>query len=448
MSDPHIILVDDDDDLRAAFVQGLELEGFTVSAFADAESALRLIKFDDYAVVISDIRMPGMDGMAFLKQVNEIDIAIPVILVTGHADIALAVEAMRNGCYDFIEKPFAVSTLAEICARALEKRRLVLENRALRDELSRTRDADLSERYVGISQAAGRVRREILTYAATDAPVLVHGPEGSGKALVSRLIHEFSPRRDQPFINLDCATTASCLIETELFGKVRRDDRSVDGLDGKLGLIADGEGATVVLRNFQRAEPDLVKRVFAFSQTRYMTDEGQGRRRGPRLTILWQTGNVKDSDGGQDGDPASLAVSFAGARMRIPALSERREDVPFLFFQLARQSRARYRREIPNFEPDLIQVLKNRDWPDNVRGLRDIAERWVLGLENSVVHVRRQKERSDLASRVAAFERALIEEELTRHGGKLKDTYEVLGLSRKGLYDKMRKHGLLDERSD
>ena len=197
MSEARILLVDDDEDLRPALVQGLEIEGFAVDAFSRAEDALSRVTRDFYGVVVSDIRMPGIDGMAFLRQLLEIDPALPVVLITGHGEVALAVEAMRDGAYDFIEKPFPVRRLTTVVERAVEKRRLVLENRVLRERLDMS--GDIGSRLVGRNPAIGRLREEILALAGTDADVLVLGETGSGKEVVARALHDFGSRSKRPF---------------------------------------------------------------------------------------------------------------------------------------------------------------------------------------------------------------------------------------------------------
>jgi len=195
MNGQRVFLIDDDPDLRDALVQGLELEGFDATGFASAESALVALARDFYGAVVCDIRMPVTDGIAFLGRALEIDPTLSVILITGHGDVPLAVKAMQAGAYEFLEKPFAPARLGEVVARAIEKRRLVLENRALRETLSGGQK--LAEVLVGASAVMDRLRNEVQAIAASDADVLIHGETGTGKEVASRAIHRLSSRAEK-----------------------------------------------------------------------------------------------------------------------------------------------------------------------------------------------------------------------------------------------------------
>src|SRR3984957_15259933 len=193
----QVIFIEDDELVRRASVQSLELAGFEVTAFGSAEGAARLIDASFAGVIVSDIRLPGASGLDLLAQCHERAPEVPVILVTGHGDISMAVQAMRDGAYDFIEKPFASERLIDTVRRALERRKLVLENRALRRELAD--QGSVAPRIIGRSPAMEQVRKLIANVAPTDASVLINGDTGAGKELIARSLHDLSPRRDKPF---------------------------------------------------------------------------------------------------------------------------------------------------------------------------------------------------------------------------------------------------------
>lgn len=210
----QVIFIEDDELVRRASVQSLQLAGFDVTGHGSVESAARAIDASFPGVIVSDIRLPGASGLDLLAQCRERAPEVPVILVTGHGDISMAVQAMRDGAYDFIEKPFASERLIEAVRRALERRSLVLENQALRRELAGAGQS----RIIGRSAAIEQVRRLIANVAPTDAAVLINGDTGAGKELIARSLHETSPRRDKPFIAVNCGALPEQMFESEMFG--------------------------------------------------------------------------------------------------------------------------------------------------------------------------------------------------------------------------------------
>ncbi len=441
MSEARIVLVDDDDDLRPALVQGLELEGYDVCAFARAEAALERVTRDLYGAVVTDIRMPGMGGMEFMRRVLEIDPALPVILITGHGDIALAVEAMRSGAYDFIEKPFPVHRLTNVAERAIEKRRLVLENRLLRNTLESS--DDLEARLVGRNGAIRKLREEIAALADTDADVLILGETGSGKEVVARALHDLGGRSKKNFVAINCAALPADLFESELFG---HEAGAFTGAQRqRIGKLEHADGGTVFLDEIESMPLDLQVKLLRAIEHR--TIERLGSNRAIPLDVRFIAATKSDlaEESRLGRFRPDLFYRLNVITLRIPALRERKDDIPLLFAHLCREARARYRRDIPAMTPALEADLTAHDWPGNVRELRNVADRWVLGLwRGFTTHDDADGNggAGPLAERVAAFERSVILAELARNGGRQKETYEALGISRKGLYDKMRRLGI------
>ena len=252
-AEPMVHLVDDDDDLRHALAQGLELEGLDVTVHEKAAGVLDQLGRDDYGIVVSDIRMPGDDGMELLKKVLAIDPTYPVILITGHGDVQLAAEAMRLGAYDFIEKPFAVSRLSAVIERALEKRRLVMENRSLRNELDQKHD--LTQRLAGRSPGILRLRREIEAVAGTDADVLVVGETGAGKEVVARALHDYGDRAKGNFVAINCAALPADIFESELFG--HEAGAFTGAQKQRVGKLEHAQGGTIFLDEIESMPLDL-----------------------------------------------------------------------------------------------------------------------------------------------------------------------------------------------
>ena len=442
---PALILVDDDGDLLSALRDALDLDGFGVQTFSRADAALERIGRDFDGAIISDISMPGLDGLGLMRAVLAIDPTLPVILMTGVGDVPLAVEAMRDGAYDLLEKPFQPSRLSEIARRAVEKRRLVLENRVLRERVSAS--DGLEARLVGSHPAIRRLRTELAAIADTDVDVLVTGETGAGKEVVARALHDFSPRKAANFVAINCAALPKDIFEAELFGHAA--GAFTGAAKARTGRLEHAHGGTVFLDEIESMPLDLQAKLLRAIEQRVI--EPLGTNRQVPLDVRFVAASKADlkatSDEGRfRGD---LFYRLNVVSLDLPPLRARKSDIPVLFAHLAREARARYRRDIPELTPQLEAALLAHDWPGNVRELRNAADRFVLGLwrgeglsstafegEDEVAEDRALKDR------MAHHEKALIAAELKRHGGRMKPTYEALGLSRKGLYDKVRKYGL------
>ncbi|WEX90520.1 sigma-54 dependent transcriptional regulator [Sinorhizobium garamanticum] len=439
MTESRVLLVDDEEELRHSSAQALELAGFRVDTFASAEHALEFIGFSFSGVVISDIRMPGMDGMTFLQRIREIDAEVPVILVTGHGDVQLAVRAMREGAYDFVEKPFTAQTLAGTIRRALEWRGLVLENRRLR-AVAGKRD-DIEQRLPGRSQAMVDLRYKVRAIGASDADTLIIGETGVGKEVVARALHDLSSRANSPFIAINCAALPETLIESELFG--HEAGAFPGALRPRYGKFEHGRGGTILLDEIGSMPFDLQAKFLRVLQERVITRLGSNEIVPLDVRFVATSKVDLEREVAAGRFRADLLYRLNVATLRVPPLAQRRSDIPLLFMQLVRESAARYGRDDVEISPALASEIAERDWPGNVRELRNAAERFVLGLEaeqDDATSARPNGAR--LADKVAAFEKSLIASALAAHGGALKPVYESFGISRKTLYEKMQKFGL------
>ena len=432
---PRVLLVDDDDRMRNSTAQALELAGFAVEPLASGEEALALAGPGFAGAVVSDIRMPGMDGMTLLSRLHEIDAELPVILVTGHAEVPLAVEAIRGGAYDFIEKPFVVQELATVIRRAVDHRGLVLANRRLR-AVAGKRD-DLEARLPGRTPVMVDLRHRLRAIGASDADALIIGPTGAGKEVVARALHDMSPRAGHPFIAINCAALPQALIESELFG--HEAGAFPGALRPRYGKFEHARGGVVLLDEIGSMPLDLQAKLLRVLQERVITRLGSNDPVALDVRFI-ATSKTDLADLVRHGAfREDLYWRLNVAVLHVPPLSARREDIPLLFLQLVRESAARHsvpERDVP---PAFLSGLAARDWPGNVRELRNLAERVVLGLEGTETA---QADGARLAERVAAFERSLIAGAIAAHGGRLRAVYETLGISRKTLYEKMQKYGL------
>lgn len=433
-----VLLVDDEEELRRSTAQSLDLAGFSVRDLSSAEGALDFITQGFNGVVITDIRMPGMDGMTLMNRVRDIDPDIPVILATGHGDVQLAVKAMREGAYDFIEKPFNSQALADVVRRAIDRRRLVLENRRLR-AVAGKRD-DIEARLPGRTQAMIDLRYRLRAVAPTDADVLIIGDTGTGKEVAARALHDISGRATKPFVAINCAALPANLIESELFG---HEAGSFPGaVRARYGKFEHARGGTVLLDEIGSMPPDLQAKLLRVIQERVITRLGSNEAVPLDVRFIATSKADLEAEVTAGRFRADLLYRLNVVTLRLPALAQRRADVPLLFLQLVNETAARYRRDDLEVPAQMLADIARRDWPGNVRELRNAAERFVLGLGMPEESEAGAGQATRLADRVAEFERGVIAGALRANGGNLKPVYKALGISRKTLYEKMQKYGL------
>ncbi|KQT82149.1 sigma-54 dependent transcriptional regulator [Aurantimonas sp. Leaf443] len=445
-----VVLVDDDADLRRATAQMLELEGFSPRPFADAPAALASLDESFPGCVVTDIRMPGMDGLELFSRLRALDPEIPVILVTGHGDVDLAVSAMKDGAYDFIAKPFSGERIAGTLRRALETRRLVLENRALRAMAARSGD---DGPLIGEAPAIRRLREALRQIADTDVDVLVEGETGTGKEVVADLLHRWSRRRDRPFVALNCGALPETVIDAELFGFEA--GAFTGAQKRRVGRIEHSGGGTLFLDEIESMPPALQVKLLRVLETRQVDPLGTNAPRRIDLRVVAAV-KIDLSDPAARGDfREDLYYRLNVVTLRIPPLRERREDVPLLFGHFLRRAAERFGRPVPALSPALSRHLAAHDWPGNVRELVHFAERTVLGLDPDIglaaPATRPAQGPDDLLSadeglslpeRLDRHEAALIRSTLERHRGDVRRSLEALGIARKTFYDKLQRHGI------
>jgi two-component system C4-dicarboxylate transport response regulator DctD len=440
-----VILIDDDSDLLKATRQTLELAGFAVSAHAVASEALAALNRNFAGVVVSDIRMPEIDGLQLFDRVLQLDPDIPVILVTGHGDIAMAVKAIKDGAYDFITKPFAAERLAQSVARAAEKRRLVMENRALREAAEQAQEG---LPLIGQTPAMERLRRTLRQIADTDVDVLVTGETGSGKEVVASLLHRWSRRAKGNFVALNCGTLPETVIESELFG---HEAGAFTGAQKKrVGRIEHSSGGTLFLDEIESMPASTQVQMLRVLEMREVTPLGTNEVRPVDLRVV-AAAKVDLGNASQRGNfREDLYYRLNVVTLSIPPLRERRDDVPLLFGYFAERAAARFRRPVPAISAAIRRHLGDHDWPGNVRELAHFAERFVLGLDDVAAASSPAAMEIDtsmpLPERLDRYEAEIIRETLGRNDGDVRRTIEALGIPRKTFYDKLQRHGIV--RSD
>ncbi len=445
-----LIFVDDDPDLRRATTQMLTLAGFDVRAFDSAEAALPAITAEFEGPVVTDIRMPRMSGLRLYERIRAIDPDLPVILVTGHGDVDLAVAALKDGVYDFISKPFESARLAGTVARAAEKRRLVLENRRL---LAAAAEPPADLPLIGDTPGIRRLREMARQVADADVDALILGETGSGKEVVANLLHHWSRRRARNFVALNCGALPETVLESELFG--HEAGAFTGAVKRRVGRIEHASGGTLFLDEIESMPPALQVKLLRVLETREVEPLGTNERRRLDLRVVAATKVDLGDPQARGNFRADLFFRLNVVTLRIPPLRERRGDIPTLFAHFLRRATERFGRPMPDLSPAVRAHLETHDWPGNVRELAHYADRVALGLEPdpgfapapaAVTEDGAPLDPSPLADQVDAFEAEVIRRTLRAHKGDVRLTTEALGLPRKTFYDKLKRHGIV--RSD
>jgi len=442
-----VILVDDEQSVRDSARQWLELSDFQVADFADARIAIKDITPDYTGIVLTDVKMPGLDGLAFQKLIADIDPHIPVVLFTGHGDIAMAVEAIQGGAYDFVEKPFDPERIVETIKRALEKRRLVLENRQLKRALSECEGID--SRLVGTSQPMRELKKEITHIAPTIANVLILGETGTGKEVIARAIHNLSIPSKGPYMALNCAAIPVNMAESELFGHV---SGAFTGASGKrMGKLEAANGGTLFLDELNSMPMDVQGKLLRALEMREITPLGANSARPVdfRLISAMNEDPRKAIEEGRLREDLYFRINTV--EMNVPPLRERKDDIPLLFSFFLERAADTYGMPMPPLGPESLPIMMSHDWPGNVRELKSMAERYILSSLPPKERIAKLMSVKDgdmngsavtLKEQISLFERHLIQESLIRNGGIVKDVIADLGLPRRTLNEKMAKYDL------
>ncbi|NJM91759.1 MAG: sigma-54-dependent Fis family transcriptional regulator [Rhodospirillaceae bacterium] len=439
-----VLVVDDDPvnlDLIAQQLAGL---GAAILTAQDGKAALGQLRPDFPGIVVTDLKMPRMDGLELLRHGREADPDLPLIIVTGHGDIAIAVQAIRDGAYDFIERPYDADRLREMVARALNARALVLENRALRAELKAK--AGLEARLLGSSPVMEDLRRSIARVAETDANVLIIGETGTGKELVARSLHDLGNRSRQRFVPVNCGALPESLFESELFG--HESGAFTGAAKRRIGRLEYAHQGTLFLDEIDSLPLSMQAKLLRVLQERQIERLGSNEsiKSDFRTIAATQTDLKKAIETGAF--RSDLFYRLDVAEIHLPALRERREDIPLLFQAFADELSAHHKRESPRLGREDIQALMTYSWPGNVRELRNVVERYVLGLHHTAGALARALPALDgkapgLHEQLDAFERCVLEQELSMRNGNIQAAADALGLPVRTLNDRMRRHGLI-----
>ena len=455
---PSILIVDDEPGVRSALGGVLRDEGYEVDAVDSGEACLERLGRQAYDVVVLDIWLPGMDGLATLTRMRERQIDVQVVIISGHGNIESAVRAIKMGAFDFVEKPLSLEKTVLVVRNALRQRRLEVENRALRARV------DAQHTMIGDGYAMMKLREQVAMAAPTNGRVLIFGENGTGKELVARSIHQLSRRRATPFIEVNCAAIPEDLIESELFGHVR--GAFTGAVADRRGKFEAAHGGTIFLDEIADMSLKTQAKVLRVLQEQVMEAVGGSSRIRVDARVLAATNKDLTAEIRAGRFREDLYFRLNVVPIFVPPLRDRQEDIPLLADHFMAMLAREYGRRPKIFEADAIIALRQYVWPGNVRELRNLVERLMIMVPGDRISSRDLSfldqgltPRSDAPAAVAKpavgaplheardrFERDYIVRALAARQGNISRTADLLGIERSNLYRKMRGFGIAPSR--
>lgn len=445
-----IIIVDDEKNVALGYKRNLERSGYEVEIFDSAKIVLSRLNNNWPGILISDVMMPEMDGFTLMKQALKIDPELPVILITGKGNISMAVQAMKDGAYDFVEKPTEIETFLEVVKRALEKRNFVMELRELRAEVSNQNN--IENQIIGKSESIKRLRHVVQNVAQSHADILLLGETGTGKDLIAKCLHQNSKRKERNFVAINCGAIPESIIESELFG--HESGAFTGAIKTRIGKFEFANQGTVFLDEIESMPLNLQVKLLRVLQERTVERMGSNKLIPLDIRVIAATKiDLKEaSKTGQFREDLYYRLNMV--EIKIQPLRDRKEDIPILFQHFVAEVCKRYNQSIPQLSKRLFDQLLERDWEGNIRELKNEAEKHMLGLdmppmeinsgfENSHSNIQIEKDKlPPLADRITEFEKQLIEKELRRNNGNISMVLESLQIPRQTLRNKMQKYNL------
>jgi DNA-binding NtrC family response regulator len=442
-----VLVVDDEVELMAALCESLRDEGFEAAGASDPAAGLGAIRDGEFDVLLSDLMMPGTDGIQLLREALAIDPHLVGIIMTGQGSIPTAVEAMKTGAFDYVLKPFRLQQVLPVLDRAVAVRRLKAENVRLRRALERLTFESPRYHLVGTSPGVRKVLQLIEKVAPTDATVLVRGESGTGKELVARAVHGNSPRRDKPLVTVNCATLQEGLLESELFGHERGAFTGADR--AKPGLFEVAEGGTLFGDEVAEMSPGLQAKLLRVLEDGHYRRVGDTRERRADVRVVAATNKPLEEEQRAGRFRTDLFFRLNVISVALPPLRERREDIPLLVEHFLRTRQLG--RAPMAVDPAAMAVLVRSAWPGNVRELANVVERAQILAEGGVITPDDLPETLMSSAPVPvpespdaldSIERRHVAEVLARHGGNKVRAAKALGISRRTLYRLIDRYGL------
>jgi two-component system nitrogen regulation response regulator NtrX len=453
---PTILIVDDEPGVRSALSGVLRDEGYTVEAVSSGEACLERLTRGPVDLVVLDVWLPGMDGLATLARLRERQVDAQIVLISGHGNIESAVRAIKMGAFDFVEKPLSLEKTVLVIRNALHQRWLEQENRALRAQVDR------SQTMVGESTAMRRLREQVAMAAPTNGRVLIYGENGTGKELVARTIHNLSRRRNHAFVEVNCAAIPEELIESELFGHVR--GAFTGAVADRRGKFEAADGGTMFLDEIGDMSLKTQAKVLRVLQEQTLEAVGGTTRIKVDARVLAATNKDLQSEIRAGNFREDLYFRLNVIPIFVPPLRDRHEDIPLLADHFMAEFAREYGRRPKTFDTGARGALERYPWPGNVRELRNVIERLVIMVPGDLIGasdlgfldaraagraeftIEPSGERLTLHEARDRFERDLILRTLAEQQGNMSRTADVLGVERSNLYRKMKAFGIAPTR--
>ena len=447
----NILVIDDEESMRDSCMQTLSRKGYSVDTADNGILGLSMMKEKAYDLIILDLKMPGFNGMEVLKEVNQKSPETLVIVITGHATIESAVEAMKQGAYDFIPKPFTPESLRMIVKRALSTRELTLENMLLRNEL---KSGLGSEIIIGNDNSMKAVEQLVRKVGPTDTTVLVTGESGTGKEVIARAIHRCSGRSDKPFVAVDCGSLVESLFESELFGHVK--GSFTGAVETKYGRFELANGGTLFFDEIGNVSLSIQSKLLRVLQEREIIKVGSSQVVKIDVRIIAATNrdliqSVKDGTFRED-----LFYRLSVVPITMPPLRERKSDIPLLTKYFLEKYNKKRGKNLKGISDKAMKALIEYDWPGNVRELENAVERAIVLTENEIIEpsdlmyygltvdndTDTGSNEEDKVRRLVDMEKEYIIKALKMFNGHKGNTAESLGIDRKTLRIKMKAYGI------
>ena len=441
-----ILVIDDEKNIREGLSMALEDEGYEVITAEDGKKGLEKALYDSVDLIITDLRMPLVSGEEILKKVVAELPSIPVIVLTGHGTVELAVEAMRIGAYDFLTKPLDLDRLFRLVKRALENRALALQKQELEEKLEKKTSL---ENIIGNSSAIRKVFDEIKKVAPTKATVLITGESGVGKELVANAIHNFSQRRDKPFVKVHCAALAESLLESELFGHEK--GAFTGAIERKRGRFELSNKGSIFLDEIGEINQSIQVKLLRVLQEKQIERVGSSEPIDVDTRVIAATNKDLEKEMKEGHFREDLYYRLNVVHIFIPPLRERREDIPLLVDSFVKEFSNENGKEISSIEPKARNAIYNYDWPGNIRQLRNCIESAVVMTSDNILHfddlpfkekVENEVIRIPMGTTMEKAEREIIIKTLVHENNNKKRVADILGIGRKTLYRKLQEYNI------
>lgn len=444
MAEPVVLVVDDEEGIRESLSGIFEDEGCAILTSNSGEEALELLREQSPDLILLDIWLPGIDGIKTLEEIKVLKPDLPVIMISGHGNIELAVKATRMGAYDFLEKPLSLERVLLVAKRALERRTLEIENKALKKDLTR------KYRLIGNSPKIDLLKEQINMAAQSNSRVLIMGESGSGKELVARLLHENSKSVGNPFIEVNCAAIPQELIESELFGHEK--GSFTGAFESKKGKFELANGGTLFLDEVGDMSLSAQSKVLRIIETQEFQRVGGSKNIKVDVRIITATNKDLKEEVKKGNFREDLLYRLNVIPILVPPLRERKEDIPALVEHFLESFAAEYGKKQKKIAPDALKMLEAYDWPGNIRELRNVIERLVIMTPSDTITSKNliiaEPTRQDylayktLKEARDAFEKDFITKRLEENNWNVSKTAEILQTERSNLHKKIKAYNI------